>query len=144
MQGKDSNPIRVSVDRIRKESTSSRTTLNSHELVNFDDVLAKDDIRRSMSLQQNSRTRTRTRTNSNGSKGTKRESSSTAGEKKKNPSGEVKTFYERIVGKTPLTSAPIKPSPSQPIKNSIFKWFSKETAEVLEFATFQIVTVWSY
>jgi hypothetical protein len=103
--------------------------MNSHELVNFDDVLAKDDIRRSMSLQQNPRTRTRTRTNSGSNKGSKKEGSASTGDKKKNASRETKTFYERIVGKTPLTTAPIKPSLSQPLKNSIIRWFSKETTE---------------
>lgn len=122
----ESNPISISVEKIRMESTSSRSTVNNHDLVNFEDVLAKDDIRRS-NIQ---RTRSRTRTHSSASNKSAKKAPAVEKKRMIMASADQRSLYERIIGKTPLTTAPMKPTPSQPIKNTIFGWFTKETAEV--------------
>lgn len=132
----DANPISLSVDRIRKESTSSRSTAISHELVAFDDVIAKDDLRRT-NLQKTRPNNTRTHSSGGSSKSQKKgaaaPTTSTAADKKRPASIAVdsRSLYGRVIGKTPLTTTPMRPSPNQPIKNSIFGWFSKETSEVI-------------
>jgi hypothetical protein len=91
-------------------------SISTTDLIAFKDILEKDDIRRSLTIQKNRESRAA--------------SSIPAKPRpsigKKISTGEQRSLYERIIGTTNST----KISSNNPIRNAFVSLFSKESSEV--------------